>query len=89
MNMDVLTETGSYNVNQSSNLLPKTVRLSIVSMLLIIQVVIEVKIIVGAPLKTVVVQEVLASNATWLVLNRYCYAFTCQFTCFLFLKKLN
>ncbi|KAL8481892.1 hypothetical protein ACS0TY_028146 [Phlomoides rotata] len=34
-------------------------------------VVIEVKIVVGAPLKTVVVQEAVASNATWLVLNRH------------------
>ncbi|KAK6131993.1 hypothetical protein DH2020_034267 [Rehmannia glutinosa] len=34
-------------------------------------VVIEVKIVVGAPLKKVVIQEAVASNATWVVLNRH------------------
>ncbi|KAK4429588.1 Proline-rich receptor-like protein kinase PERK14 [Sesamum alatum] len=34
-------------------------------------VVIEVKIVVGAPLNKVVVQEAVASNATWVVLNRH------------------
>ncbi|KAL1533547.1 non-specific serine/threonine protein kinase [Salvia divinorum] len=34
-------------------------------------VVIEVKIVVGAPLKNVIVQESIASNATWVVLNRH------------------
>ncbi|KAL0326102.1 UNVERIFIED_CONTAM: protein NSP-INTERACTING kinase [Sesamum radiatum] len=32
---------------------------------------IEVKIVVGAPLNKVVVQEAVASNATWVVLNRH------------------
>ncbi|KAG6390457.1 hypothetical protein SASPL_148192 [Salvia splendens] len=34
-------------------------------------VVIEVKIVVGAPLKNVIVQESIASNATWVVLKRH------------------
>ncbi|KAH6759159.1 hypothetical protein C2S51_019394 [Perilla frutescens var. frutescens] len=34
-------------------------------------VLIEVKIVVGAPLKKVIVQEAVASNATWVVLNRH------------------
>ncbi|XP_057795615.1 serine/threonine-protein kinase PBL34-like isoform X2 [Salvia miltiorrhiza] len=34
-------------------------------------VVIEVKIVVGAPLKNVIVQEAIGSNATWVVLNRH------------------
>ncbi|KAI3464593.1 hypothetical protein Pfo_021256 [Paulownia fortunei] len=45
------------------------------------RVVIEVKIVVGAPLKKVVVQEIIASNATWVVLNRVLAEDFCLIIC--------